>query len=374
MSEAGHLRGESLARLVHLEQLGHGVAQRLGAVVRAAKRDLRHRVAQHARGDRVTLGVVGVEQAVRRRPLDHLRQLPSEVHRVLHADVEALAAHRGMHVRGVAGEQDAPVAIGRGLPGHVGEPRDPGGAVDPEVGAVDGDERLAEIAQRGLGGGCRICSLGQHDPARGPPFSDSADGVDADGVAAEPPRRLLGHLDLGDQPAHRRIPPGELDAGRLADHAASAVAPDEVLRAQRLAVGQRDVDAGVVLREARHLTSAIDRHRQLADPVGQDALDVVLPQREPVVVARGEVADVERDHGEARDLHRPVPARGTDRRCRADRGPRSCARAGRPRASRRAPGWRAARRSRRRRPPAPARPPASAPSDRLRRSPPHARS
>ena len=114
------------------------------------ERDLRHRVAQHAGGDRVPLGVVGVEQALRRRPLDHLGQLPAQVHRVLHADVEALPADRGVHVRGVAGQQHAPVAVGRGLPGHVGEPRDPGGAVDPEVGPVDGDERLAEIAQGGL--------------------------------------------------------------------------------------------------------------------------------------------------------------------------------------------------------------------------------
>ena len=119
---------------------------------------------------------------------------------------------------------------------------------------------------------------------------------------AKAPFRLLGHLDLGDQPARRRIPPGELDAGGLADQAASAVAPDEILRPQRLAVGELDVDAGVVLRETRHLTSAIDRHRQLADPAGQDALDVVLPQREPVVVPGGKVADVQRDPGEARDL------------------------------------------------------------------------
>ena len=126
--------------------------------------------------------------------------------------------------------------------------------------------------------------------------------MDAEGVLAEAPFRLLGHLDLGDQPARRRIPAGEVDAGCFADHAASAVAPDEIFRPQRLAVGQLDVDAGVVLREARHFTSAIDRHRQLADPLGQDALDVVLPQPEPVVVPGGEVADVERDHGEARDL------------------------------------------------------------------------
>ena len=62
---------------------------------------------------------------------------------------------------------------------------------------------------------------------------------------------------------------------------------------QRLAVGERDVDAAVVLREAGHITSAMDRHRQLTDPLGQDALDVVLPQPENVVVPGGEVADVQ---------------------------------------------------------------------------------
>ena len=58
-----------------------------------------------------------------------------------------------MHVRGVAGQQHPPLAVGRGLPGHIGEPGDPGGTVDPVVGPVDGDERLAEIAQGGLAGG-----------------------------------------------------------------------------------------------------------------------------------------------------------------------------------------------------------------------------
>ena len=123
----------------------------------------------------------------------------------------------------------------------------------------------------------------------------------AAGVVAESPFRLLGHLDLGDQPARRRIPPGELDAGGLADQAAASVAPDEILRPQRLAVGQRDVDAGVVLREAGDLEAVVDRHLQLADPAGEDALDVVLPQPEHVVVPGREVAD-ERGPGEHRGL------------------------------------------------------------------------
>ena len=154
-----------------LEQLGNGIAQRPGAVVGAAKRDLRHRVAQHARGNRVALGVVGIEEAFRRRPLYHLRQLPSQIHRILHTDVEALSTHRGMHVCGIAGQQNASVAVGRGLPRHISEPRDPGGTVDPVVRPVDSDERLADITQRGFAGRCCDVLFGQYDrePARHSP-------------------------------------------------------------------------------------------------------------------------------------------------------------------------------------------------------------
>ena len=70
--EAGHHSGEALARLVHAQQLGHGVARRLVAIVDAHERDLRHRVAQHAGSNRVTLGMVGIQEAFRRCPVDHL--------------------------------------------------------------------------------------------------------------------------------------------------------------------------------------------------------------------------------------------------------------------------------------------------------------
>ena len=53
------------------------------------------------------------------------------------------------------------------------------------------------------------------------------------GVAADAPLRLSGHLDLGDEVAGRRVRAGERDAGRLADHAAPAIAPDEVRRPKR---------------------------------------------------------------------------------------------------------------------------------------------
>ena len=161
----------------------------------------------------------------------------------------------------------------------------------------------ASLRSRRVGSVVASDVLFGHEDPHPPAILQPAEGMDAEGVAADAPfRRLLGHLDLGDQVAGRRIRPGELDAGGLADQTASSVAPDEIFRPQRLAIGQLDVDAGVVLREAGHLTSAIDRHRQLVDPAGEDALDVVLPQPEPVIVPGGKVADVQRDPGELGDL------------------------------------------------------------------------
>ena len=161
----------------------------------------------------------------------------------------------------------------------------------PEVGPVGGDERLAEVVQGGVAGVLDVPFL-EHDPIR-PAALRPVDGTDAAALATHADLRLLVHLDLGDHPAGRRIQPGEVDAGGLADQAASSVAADEVLRSERRAVGQLDIDAGVVLREAHHLAATKDRHPELVDPAGQDALEVALPQREPVVVAGGEVADVQ---------------------------------------------------------------------------------
>jgi hypothetical protein len=184
--------------------------------------------------------------------------------------------------------------------------------VDPVIGPAYGDERLAEIAQGGFARGSDAL-FSHHDPYRALISIDDlavADLVlhppecmDAKGSAVDAQFRLLGHLDLGDQAADRRVPPGELDAGSFADQAASAIAPDEILRPQRLAVGQLDADAGLVLREPGHFTSAIDRHTQLVDPAGQYTLDVVLPQPEAVVVSGRKVADVQRDSGELPDLN-----------------------------------------------------------------------
>src|SRR6185369_2533218 len=143
-----------------------------------------------------------------------------------------------------------------------------------------------------------------HDLAAADLVVQLADAVHSDLVIADAERRLFGHLDFGDERAGRRIPAGKIDAGCLANATASAVAADEILRAHRSSIRQTYVDARVVLPEARHLASAIDRHSQLAEPLDEDALDMGLPQPQGVWMARGKITEVEADHLEADDLHR----------------------------------------------------------------------
>src|SRR6185437_4266931 len=97
--------------------------------------------------------MVGIEKGFRRYLFDHLSQFPSQIHRILHTGLEALPAVRGMHVCGVAGQQDPPLAVGLGLPGRVGKPGDPSERVDAVICPAHGDERLAEIAKGGFGRG-----------------------------------------------------------------------------------------------------------------------------------------------------------------------------------------------------------------------------
>jgi hypothetical protein len=115
--------------------------------------------------------------------------------------------------------------------------------VDPEVSAVHGDERVAQIAQGPLAAGPELL-LGDDDP-HSPPLLHPVQAVNARGVVSDAPRRLLGRLDLGYQVASGRIPPRELNAGCFADQTVSSVAPHEILAPQRLAVGQPNINLGV---------------------------------------------------------------------------------------------------------------------------------
>src|SRR4051812_32650266 len=102
-------------------------------------------------------------------------------------------------------------------------------------------------------------------------------------ITATAPRRLDPRCALRDQVRDRRVPAGEVDARCLANDAPPTIATDEVHRAERAAVGERDVDAGVVLRERGHFALAIERDLQLADPLREEALDALLRQREAIV-------------------------------------------------------------------------------------------
>src|SRR5258706_7330083 len=179
----------------------------------------------------------------------------------------------------MARQKDAPFAIRPRLPGFVRKTGSPAQAVHAVVRPVGGDQCLADVLQGGLAGVLDL-AFGQDDPN---PISALGRADPTARTQAEP--RLLDHLDLGHEPARRWIPPSELDIGRLSDHTAASVAPEQIVRPDRRAVGQRDVDAGVVLGEPCHLTFARGRHPELLDPATTRLLGLNLREGEPVVVA-----------------------------------------------------------------------------------------
>jgi hypothetical protein len=289
----------SLARLVQLHQLAHHLAQGVVSVVTALERRDRQGALEHARADWVPLGVVAIQEAVWRCSVYHLRELPSQVHRILNTDVESLSTYGGMHVRRVASQEHATVAVGGRLTGHVGKPRDPGRVANTVVRPVHSAERLAQIAQIRLVAFAHV-PLADHDAHTLPVFQ-LAYAIDTAFTAAEPPRGLLCRLGLGDQVTGRRIPAREVDGRLLADQAAAAVASNEILTAQDPAVGQLDAHPTVVLSKIRDADSTINRHRELGSPVRQYSLDLLLPDPEEVAVPTGQVADVKKDVRKRRD-------------------------------------------------------------------------
>jgi hypothetical protein len=143
--------------------------------------------------------------------LDDLRQLPSEIYRILHADVEALATDRRMNMRRIAGQQHAFVAVVCRLPHHVGESRNPDRIVNAVIGPVSGDQRFAEIVQRRFLGAADFL-LG-HEHTHQIAIAKLAQRMDAPGVVAQAPFRLLREFDFGDQVAGGRIRSSEFDSG-----------------------------------------------------------------------------------------------------------------------------------------------------------------
>lgn len=198
------------------------------------------------------------------------------------------------------------------MSGHVGESRNPRGAVHAVVGSARGDQRGAKFAQGGLASRSADMLFGYQNAYRSFVLIDnlaitdlifqSAERVDPKRGVMGAHRRLFGHFDLRDKAACRRFPSREFNPYFLPNRAATAIAPDEIFGPKRLTVGQLHVYADVVLFKVRYRTSAIYRDVQPVGPAGKYALDVVLPQPQPIGVPRREVADVELGRGETRDL------------------------------------------------------------------------
>ena len=115
-------------------------------------------------------------------------------------------------------------------------------------------------------------------------------------------RRRFGHLHFGDQIARTCIPTRKINARCIANETAASITANEVRRTQQMPVRQCDTDTPFVLREVRHVACAIPRHRQRFHPTGQYARYVVLPERQTVVVPRGEVTQIQTSDGKSCDL------------------------------------------------------------------------
>src|SRR6185369_4833956 len=181
------------------------------------------------------------------------------------------------------------------------ESRYPCDIVQSKVASPDCEQRGAQITHGGR--------VALHHPrldrdhAHAVAIADPAQRVNALFVAANSLWQLFAHRGLGNPVADGRIPTRKIDARGLAYQTATSVAADQIVRAQGSAIAQRDVDAVIVLRKAGHFESAIRRNTKLVDPKRQDLLDALLRQRESVIVARGKVTEVERNHRKTRDLH-----------------------------------------------------------------------
>jgi hypothetical protein len=171
--------------------------------------------------------------------------------------------------------------------------------VDSEVASEHRDERLAQVLQGGLAVGSEPL-LGHDHPDR-LAVGHQLQTVHARRVVAQAELRLLARAHLSDQVALGRVPSRELDPRSPADDAAPAVAPDQVLRPQRGAVGELDLDARLVLREARDLGPVPDGHTELGEPGGHDPLDLVLEDRQRVGMTRREVAHLQHAVAERHD-------------------------------------------------------------------------
>jgi hypothetical protein len=217
--------GEVPVRLREVHQLRDDVPQRVDVRTRRQQCGLGPGVAQHRLARGVSFARVGVEQRVGCIPAYDGGQLPAEVRRVQQADVQTLTAARRMHVRGIARQQHPAAPVGVGLTGVVAEPACVVQFLDDDRGAGDPSDRVGE-----LGGGHRTARFGAcREFGNAGHVAAAQEGA---GVVAPPGRNVAGETHPPrDRPQQRRGA-GKAEPGERAHRAATAVAADQVSRAQ----------------------------------------------------------------------------------------------------------------------------------------------
>ena len=134
---AGDPRGHPARGLFIHEQLHEDIAQGLGSrVLPAPQRHLGLGLSHGPRRGIVPLVVVGVQQVGRCPAVDAGGELPGQVDRVAHAEVDADAGGRKLVGR-VAGHQDPPGAVPIGLAGLEGVPGQPRHLAQREIRAEE---------------------------------------------------------------------------------------------------------------------------------------------------------------------------------------------------------------------------------------------
>ncbi|SHU68620.1 Uncharacterised protein [Mycobacteroides abscessus subsp. abscessus] len=178
-------------------------------------------------------------------------------------------------MRRITGQEHPPVSIPVGLTCHIGEAGYPPRIVYSEICSRDGDQRFFGLFQRRFDAE-PVQAGTEGEPA--PAFFERQDAEERlPGLAQQAElQRLFGDFGIDQHRRAGRVMSRKADPGRLADGAAPAVTPDEVLTPQGAPVGKCHVHAGVVLTEANSLGVVIDRYPELADPGRQRLLGVVL--------------------------------------------------------------------------------------------------
>ncbi len=112
----GELAADFGARRRALRRVVGDIGMRAG---REHAAQIAARLGDVAHADRPALDGVGIEQAVAAPAVEHGVELPGQIDRVADAGIHAEAAGRRHHVRGVAGDEDAAVAIASRRPARA---------------------------------------------------------------------------------------------------------------------------------------------------------------------------------------------------------------------------------------------------------------